>query len=568
MLSCQRISKRKNLKNQKKQKSEIKDKEGIKMDMNVLGIPQIYAYIIGWSQYDIWWALMRDTGLFYIPFAVIFARAVITPYLSQETRSGAVTAVKRLVMDVIYLLVFVYLFAVPAISINVNGIRFEGKKNGQNFSYTYSNNGTTYQEHLPPGVDNATNIKMPVMWYVTLNLFNGMVGVAYDSLNDDHGSVRQFAQRMQTLSIKDPLLRGEYQRFMSECHAPAYADYQNRNYPDSETTGIANLNKEYGETNLAFAGSKVMEHYFYPKYRAQSPVVGFPFDPNRDTILAQQSPQPKYGRPYCNHWWMDSSTGLRDRLYDALQAQYTKQGGGPSIYDNLHRVWGFFTMQNEKDAIVENYLMQLNQASDNSLSTTLGLNTGFYSEADAMKYNPTGSTMSKLGLIKNNIESFTGYITTLVNMLPLLQMMILLATFALLPIGIVISMFSFRFMMSALVFVFAVIACTYLWHLVTYADNFFISSLYESPPVSGNGFEAAYNTISNLVSGITNANIIIVNMVAGIMYLVFPSILTMIAAWGGFSVGGVIDRAVDKGNEKSRGTGAGIPVASKLTSKL
>jgi hypothetical protein len=225
-------------------------------------------------------------------------------------------------------------------------------------------------------------------------------------------------------------------------------------------------------------------------------------------------------------------------------------------------------MQNEKDAIVENYLMQLNQASDNSLSTTLGLNTGFYSEADAMKYNPTGSTMSKLGLIKNNIESFTGYITTLVNMLPLLQMMILLATFALLPIGIVISMFSFRFMMSALVFVFAVIACTYLWHLVTYADNFFISSLYESPPVSGNGFEAAYNTISNLVSGITNANIIIVNMVAGIMYLVFPSILTMIAAWGGFTVGGIIDRAADKGHESAKSSSKiSIPVAGKFTGK-
>ena len=57
------------------------------------------AYIIGWQQYDFVWAILRDTGLFYIPIIVIFARAIIAPFLSQEARSGAVTAVKQVMID-------------------------------------------------------------------------------------------------------------------------------------------------------------------------------------------------------------------------------------------------------------------------------------------------------------------------------------------------------------------------------------------------------------------------------------------------------------------------------------
>ena len=529
------------------------------MDMNVLGIPQIYAYVIGWNQYNVCWALIRDTGLFYIPFAVIFGKAVITPFLSQETRSGSVTAVKRLIMDVIYLLIFIYLFAVPAVSININGIHFEGRKNGKVFDYTYNKNNTTYQNHLPSNINSDSDIRMPVMWYVSLNLFNAMVGVLYDSLSADQGSVRQFAQTMQTLAIKDPSLKQEYNRFMNECHDISYADYQNANYPESEKAGIQDLNDSYGTTNLAFAGSKVLERYFYPRHRSNSPVVGFKFNASRDTILAQQATTPKWGRPYCSNWWEDGERGLRDRLYESLQLQYSKEGGGDSMYDDLHRLWGFISIQNEKDAIVENYLMQLNSTRNNNTSTVLGLNTGYNTESSSMNYNPVGSTLSKAGVLVNNV-TFAGYVTTLVNMLPLIQMMILMCTFAVIPIGIVLSNFSFTFMMSMFAFVFAVISCTWLWHLVTFADNFFISSLYEAPSVGSNRFESTYQTLSNFVNSVGNANIITVNMVAAIMYLIFPSIITTVITFAGYKVGGAMDSAVSKGNESAKASSISVPL--------
>ena len=52
------------------------------------------AYIIGWWQYDFVWAILRDTGLFYIPIIVIFARAIMRLFLSQKVHSSDVIPVK------------------------------------------------------------------------------------------------------------------------------------------------------------------------------------------------------------------------------------------------------------------------------------------------------------------------------------------------------------------------------------------------------------------------------------------------------------------------------------------
>ncbi|WP_203384345.1 conjugal transfer protein TraG N-terminal domain-containing protein [Cysteiniphilum marinum] len=526
------------------------------MDLNVLGVPQLYAYVIGWWQYDLWWAFIRDTGLFCIPFAVIFGRSVIGAFVSQEARSGSVTAMKRLCMDILYLLIFIYIFLIPSVYINVNGIKFEGKDNkGNTVTQTVTENNTTYKYNLPQSLQAQSNISMPLAWYLFFNLANGGVGMMFSTLSDptQFQSNRQFQQALSGITIKDSKIRAEYQRFVNECYAPSYADYQHGNYDPSIQSNLDRLNKEYGVSNLNFATSKLLQEYFYPYYQSTSPVSGFKYDARRDEILAQNGNVPTYGMPYCDEWWLKNKIGLRDRLYGSLQEQYMKQTGSSiTMYDRFKRMAGFFTQEDTKDAIIMNYMYRLADERSGNSPTSSAVGTGYYTEASAMNYNSIGAVTSKVALIYNNALSISAYINILVNMLPLIQMFLLAIVFAIIPIGLIFSMYSFRFIMSAFGFVLALIICTYLWHLVTYIDNFVISSLYMSPPSTDNSTgDAIFSAVANFASSTLNSNVITVNMVAGVMYVVAPSIFIGVMTWAGWTLGGALERGMNGTNQAS-----------------
>ena len=530
------------------------------MDMNVLGIPQIYAYIIGWSQYDLLWALIRDTGLFYIPIIVIFARSVLNTFLSQETRSGGVTAVKRLSVYMLYLIVYVFLIAVPCVYINVNGIKFEGIGN-QKANATYNHNNSTYKDHLPSDIHQGQEVVIPLAWYLFLNLSNAITGSMFSTLATPTLTARQTQQDLAALSIKDPKIKAEYYNFLHDCYEPAYADYQAGNYPLNDKKAIENLNSKYGQTNLNFAGSKVLEKYFYKNYQAQRIVAGFPFDAKRDEVYAQGKTHPKYGAPMCNNWWLATDIGLQDRMYKYLEKEYAKKNGGMSLYDGFHRLAGSFARMfghgDYEDAIIQNYLYQMSPSGGgSSLSEVFGSSTGYYTEnSQLMTSNPASQFESKAGLIWNDISSFESMITTLVNALPLIQMWLLVVVFAIIPLGIVVSMFRFSFILSAMCFVFAVIFCTYLWHLVSYIDNFFIASFYAVPQSNNSTFESFYAAVANIGTVTLNTNVILVNMVAGIMYVIAPSVFIGMLTWAGASVGGVLDSAMSRANTKANEVG-------------
>ena len=539
------------------------------MNLNVLSIPQIYAYLMGWWQYDVWWAAMRDTGLFYIPIAVIFARAVIEPFLSQETRSGAVTAVKRMVTDLIYLLLFIAVFAVPSVYVSLASVRYQST---QGDMATYNHNDSTYAQHIPDSLKAQNEVAMPLGWYLFLNLANGLTGMAFNSLSDNQAPIRQAQQTFASMGIDDVDLRQEYRRFMNECYRPAHARYANGNYDSTLQPGIDQLNQQYGKVELNFAGSSILMKYFYPGFRAENPVPGFPFQANRDKMLAQQDPPPRWGRPYCDDWWPH----LRARLLSSIRSQWEKQQvsnlNNPVPWNEMMSrmrswlPWSDVSSSDVENAFLYFYLTELNP--HRAQSALLGQSQAqqYYSEQYALKHagDKGGETMSLL------LTNLNGTITTLVDMLPLIQMMLLVATFALLPLGLILSFFRFRFILSAFAFVFVLVNMTYLWHLVSYIDNFFIESLYVSPDTGGGKFAQLLTGTGNLLSDkAVNTNVIMVNLVALIMYVVFPSILAGIFTWAGYSAGSALDGALSiSQKESNRGAEAGETIKSRLVKKF
>ena len=527
--------------------------------MHVLGIIQLYGYVIGWWQYDLWWSVIRDTGLFYIPFAVIFGRAVLVPFMSQETRSAAVTAIKRLGVSIVSLLLIIIIFYAPAVTMGIDSIKFE--KDGH--SYVVGKTGSTYDHHIDLSNLAGNGVYIPVGWVLMIQAFNAMAGVGFNSLSDgsvDNVSARQVMQDMGFASIKDPVLKAQANAFMADCYQPAYADYVSGHYPDFQKSAIDAAVKKYGQVDLGWMGSHVLNQYFYSTYRAKNAIAGFPFDPNRDIIEGQVKNHGKWGRPYCNNWWSDSSNGLKSKLWTALKAQFPYQ-----VDEWFSKHYSLFggVPQDYQNAIIQSVLQKSSQ------STFAGVSQGYYDENDMRggAAKTFGTTFSKVGIIADYNTSFSAYIDTFINMLPVIQSCMFLALFALLPFGAVLSCFSWRFLITASSMLFALVMMTYIWHLVSWFDNLLMTSLYESVD---NGYQGISGTIWHYVSSSVKPAEALVDMAVVLFYVAMPTFLFGLIGWAGINVGdGGFGKTSGKGGDQSRKAGdAGVSALSSAPSAI
>ena len=524
--------------------------------MHVLGIPQIYAYLVGWWQYDLMWNIVRDTGLFYIPFAIIFSKCVIEPFMSQETRSAATTAVKRIAVSMISLIIMIPLFYVPAWKLNVNSIKFE--KGGN--SYVAGKTDTTFDDKIDLSTFGG-GVYMPIMWQAALSVFNGITALGYNSFQNGKFDARQATKDLMYTAIQDPKLKKEIQDFIDECYIPAYADYMNNKYPQSQAASIQNLYEKSGkESDISWIGSKVLTQYFYPNYQAKQPVPGFPFETQRDAVQGQVDNHSKWGQPYCSEWWLTSSNNLHTRLWDSL----VEQTGSQIFWDlrsQYHYLWGddWATLQ---DKVIQVYLQKNTQT-----NSGWAVDQGYYSENDNRSGSSSsiGTSMSKVGLVVDYNTTYSAYITTLINMLPLIQAMLLAILFALIPIGMVLSMFSWRYVITALTMTFFLIFLTYIWRFVSYFDTFLIVSLYESPKTGAEGIRA---TLINYFSDSLSPAMILVDITASLMYIGFPMFMLGLIGWAGVNVGDsgfrVAGQSAD-GQAKSSGSAGGKVIKGAIS---
>jgi hypothetical protein len=338
----------------------------------------------------------------------------------------------------------------------------------------------------------------------------------------------------------------------------------NRNYAagSQEAIDVANYITDNKWVSLNNASDPVLEKDFYPKYKAHQPIKGFPFIASEDSINAQggKSFYPKYAMPKCNVWWPK----LNNKLYDDINKQWlanNPNNENQSILDyvNSNHWWSEGTQEEYKAAIVQTFLQK-------SFGGTQNIAQSYYTEADYDKH--IGNNFQKgVGLeYQSKLGGLQGSFSTLIEMLPLIQAYILVAVFSLLPIGLMWSGFSFKFILGALSLIFSVIVCTYLWHLVSYIDNFFIQSMTLSSHLDNTSMYSQLNSIligsssSGYSSGVLE---IIINMVTAIMYIVFPSILTGFFTMAGIATGGALDSALGKASSSSQEAQKGFSAAVK-----
>lgn len=474
--------------------------------------------------YGVLWDVLSETGIVYLPFLGILLDNWQDAVKDAPLSVGAEFSLRRIEFELFTALLVVVLAAQPASLTAFRGaqLNYTPPSTIQEPNPTpvnLTNHGSTY------GVDGFVNpdavVETPGWWYAVLSVSSGINHAVIEGL-PRASEIRQAAYQARSVTIRTPGLRLEVAQFYQDCYLPSRSKF----FREASTSAAAiQLVDDHGEAELDWIGSQIYRALpgFYDAYRASSPIEDWPFDVNRDTEYDPSVP-PAHGRPYCKQWWEDEARGLRKKLIETVNVQ---AAGYPAVL----LIFGI-TINSEahKDAVARTAL--LNRPPEWSSNQLKDNNTATEDWLSAVE-STVKSIVSGAGItIAAGIASLT--ITVLLQLLPILQALILLCIYALLPMLLVFSRYSLSVMISMGITIFSIKFWTVLWYLALWVDQNLITAMYPDSNVLIANF---------LLDSEHGTKRILLNTATGLMYIGLPVLWTAMMGWAGIRAGRSIDAA-------------------------
>ncbi len=486
--------------------------------MNVDSYLELFTTLFGWAFYGVLWDVLVGTGIVYLPFLGILIDNWREP--AQGGEFGTVTALslRRMEIELFMALLVVVLAGQPSAmtALDAGTLQYTPPPTltePDPASATINAPQSTYGATGFTGSPETVNL--PIWWYAVIAASSGINHAVIEGL-PTAADLRTFEQQARLATIADPQLRAEVSQFFSDCFIPARSRYQ---AGELRSNAIDDILEEYGTDDPDWLGSHVYQDIggYYDRYRASSPITGWAFDASRDTEYDVTNP-PGWGRPYCNEWWADEDIGLRQKLVDEADAT----SGGLSglivaIAPNL-------ASERQYDAVAKAVLA--NAPASWSSNDLAGYNTGTSGVVSYAEQAVKGGLATGGIAIASALFSVT--MMAILHGLPMVQAVLLLGIYALLPLLVVLSRYSLSMLVTGALAVFTVKFWSVLWYLALWVDQNLILSMY--PDVS-----IFLQIFAN--PGEHDAKRLLLNMITTSLYLGLPLLWSAMMGWAGIHVG-------------------------------
>ena len=241
--------------------------------------------------------------------------------------------------------------------------------------------------------------------------------------------------------------------------------------------------------------------------------------------------------------------GVRARLIDEADAT---SAGFSSLVVNLAPA---LAGEQQQDAVARTVLANAPPNwSSNELTAGHGSGAGLVGTAGSLV---TGGLAG--GGVVAASALFSVAMTAVLQSLPMVQAILLLGVYALLPLAVVLSRYSLSMMVVGAMAIFSIKFWTVLWYLAMWVDQNLLLSMY--PDVN-----VFLQIFAN--PGEHDAKRLLLNMITTSLYLGLPVLWSGMMAWAGMSVGRSIAAATSPlarpGDDAGRqGGGIGKMVASR-----
>jgi hypothetical protein len=486
---------------------------------------EMFMTTFGWHLYEIVWGVISSTGLAYLPFFAVIIDNVIKPLESQEAKEAAVISLRRLEIDIIRLIIMMMLAVSPYMTISYGAISFtkacQGDTGVAGQTVNAGNSGTKFDEIFRPNLLNNQEAKAPPWFYIVMSVSGGINDAVISRLPCEM-SMRQAEYEMSTLNISDPHLKRDVQRFITECHQPAIADFYNnrRVFPD-----------DLEMNDIDWPGSKYFNNNFYVNEFAKHPTPGFAFDESRQSDMAYKtsnegSAVPENGYPSCQEWWGDSTAGLRTRLVDEF----------PRGRFNKFRTWFApdSTVEQHEDTVIRKMLANEGPSVYKGLDVGSGDDYSYLKLAVAIANPFAAAAFFPEDAVESVEGSLAGLGVGVASLLsgptiyavkqfaPYIQATLLMMTYFLLPWVLLVGNYEWSTIRTATTTIFAIKFWTAIWAVTELLDNQLFKTILSASGSSGISYEN--RMMGSIAALITLA-----------LYIGAPAYFLSILGWGGES---------------------------------
>ena len=486
--------------------------------MNVDSYLELFTTLFGWAFYGVLWDVLVGTGIVYLPFLGILIDNWRDAAEGGEFGSASALSLRRMEIELFIALFVVVLAGQPSAltALNAGSLMYtppptliEPDPPSATVSAPDSSFGTTGFRGSPDTVN------LPIWWSAVLAASSGINHAVIEGL-PSAADLRSYEQQARLATIADPQLRAEVSQFFSDCFIPARSRYQ---AGDPRGAIIASVLDEYGRDDPDWLGSHVYREVggYYDRYRASTPIIGWAFNPARDTEYDVGNPPP-WGRPECDEWWAADDIGLRQQLIDEAD---TTSGGLSGL---VVAIAPALATERQQDTVARAVLANAPETwSNNDL---VAHNT---SSSGAFRYVEQAA---KQGLAAGGIVAasalFSVTMTALLQGLPMIQAVLLLGIYALMPMLVVLTRYSLSLLFVGALAVFTVKFWSVLWYLALWVDQNLILSMY--PDVS-----VFFQLFAN--PGEHDVKRMLLNMITTSLYMGLPLLWSAVMSWAGIHIG-------------------------------
>ena len=426
--------------------------------MDVGSSINIYGHLFGWHVFDMLYAFIISTGLWTIPFFIMFYKIfTYAGYGDSDSYNpmNALVAMEKYVYPAI--LVFL-VFLVPSVGVSKLNISYDDGAKTQTAGKT-----ETRLDALSGSTPDS--VKIPGGWYLMLLTTSGFNAI-FTSLLPNQFQARDLMYDMQQVSLDDPQLQSELNEFEKHCRQPAQARLNaiRSLYPNSKiarklnslTTDTQDSVKTiWSKFNDLIGGGtdhwKIIERYpgnlyFMDTLYDDSLLCKSGQDPNVISCI------PRTGHPLnpatgktCQSWWKGNAV-LGGGIVDKLEDEFGKVPIGGV----------------DEDMFVAAKLMSLGG------ERTSGEKGVGNKEGDVYQWGEE-KTAGLMVNISNVINSATNSVVRFA--LPVAQGIVMMLVFMLLVIFILFSGYNLPKIAGLAILLFGVSFLTAIWNIIGWIDN-------------------------------------------------------------------------------------------------
>lgn len=494
--------------------------------MTTFGYFELYATFIGWFLYGEGARFFINSGLIAVIPLLLYFKTYGDATVGQQTKSGMPSAVNYMSYESLRTALFIMFFFLPWVTINPSQVTFE-LSDGQ--AVNIENNESAFQGRFSSS--DYENVRAPLAW-VALMKVSGGINTFFLNMFPETQNLREEVMTLERLSIKDPVLSKQVNRFHDECFSKGLHYFKKQELqetpietdPDDGDTpfwpGSKTMLGIYGQFNACTQDCK-------PVFRADKPVAGFGVDPRVDVEPEYSQGGETIGRPLCSVWWNNK---LKEDIYD----EAVKNGVGSSFFISIK---SFFS--NPSDEEMGNVIVK--EAMTNQQSVQVTNPNMQYADHGRVSGGWIQSMTSALG---TKYEGFkTGSATyQIIRSLPIMQGLLLMMLYFSLPILMFVSKLNLKTFAIVIIGYFGIRFLTVLWHFAYWLDEFFLAS---SMP-EGMGDDGIFTGFDGAVFDKASLDFILI-----LGYIVIPILFYVLLGWVGFRALSTGDQAMAGEAKKS-----------------